>query len=165
MSIKLTDLTPEQRVQEKQKLQQLVKDFAKDAVNGLPLNIIDMAEGKLHPVVFHLDQQLSDIEIQYDVTPPKTALYSGDISMGNLTSIYRSGDVLQKHAEFPLGAEEISQVVGLSYSTADGKNSQHDVLFYFPDHLSMERFFVCMKILRLSASIALKRLYTEEVAA
>eukprot|EP00921_Rhytidocystis_pertsovi_P011185 GHVQ01018039.1.p3 GENE.GHVQ01018039.1~~GHVQ01018039.1.p3 ORF type:complete len:303 (-),score=34.31 GHVQ01018039.1:2124-3032(-) len=153
----MSELTAEEKEQEKKRLQNVVKSFGKDAVSGISCKAVDVVTGKLLPVTFKMNPQLSEISVSSPDSLPKTAVPLTSFHIADVESTYKSGDVLQKHGDFPLGAEEISEVVGMSIENPAKNIPKSHIFLFFDNRNNMDRFYVSTKILRLSALIARKQ--------
>lgn len=133
-------MTPEEMEQEKVRLQNLVKDFAKDAVGGISVDRVDIATGKKEPYIFQMDRYLT----VFTVKPKGGSGTNEESAVKDLSVIYKGAEVETKA---PSLGSIASSCVGLD-SRGDKK-----LIFYFEDSYEREKFYTCLKILRMSVDI------------
>mmetsp|Transcript_105126 Transcript_105126/g.307223 ORF Transcript_105126/g.307223 Transcript_105126/m.307223 type:complete len:181 (-) Transcript_105126:182-724(-) len=59
----VTAMSPNEKLQEKARLQELVKGFAKRAVHGISCHFVDVATGRVVPATFEVDRQLKRLRV------------------------------------------------------------------------------------------------------
>ncbi|PHJ22121.1 imc-associated protein 1, partial [Cystoisospora suis] len=89
---KLSELTPEEKEEEKKRLQALVKDFAKEAVTGFPITLIDENSGRETSATFLMDRFLTTITLQREGDD-----HSSTSALEDITGIFK-GDEAALHA-------------------------------------------------------------------
>jgi len=138
-------MSPEEKEREKARLQRLVKDFAKEAVTGIAVSLVNPETARLYPHFFQMDRYLTVFSLK-----PKdgsTAASSvQDFNVKDLTSIYKGADVSLKAPSLSTIA---SLCVGLDTNRADRR-----LFFHFDEALERDKFYTCLKILRMSVDIS-----------
>jgi len=137
-----SSLTPEEKEREKIRLQKLVKDFAQDAVRGIPVCIIDTRTGNSCNATFRLGKHLEYVAL----SPFTNGETERQFGMKEVTSVYKGREVLRlvKLSPESLGA----LCVGMFLS------SGRHVVFSFQSQTERDRFYTCLKILRMSVEIS-----------
>jgi len=137
-------LSPEERQKEKERLQDMVKEFAKAVVQGQPCQWLDPSGiGGPRPAVYSFDKALTTFSIHPDEKPPVSFQM---VSMQ---------EVLKDHAGTPFvslrlardGAELERRFACVQYQADVSRGVEHlGILLSNP--YERERFYTCMKILR-----------------
>jgi len=148
---KYSSLSAEEREQEKNRLQVLVREFAKEAVVGFDVVLINPDNGDKIDARFTMDRHLtkfymSGLNDTYD-------LPSSDISMPDVRSVFKVSDVRHKFPDFPLEPSEMTKIVAIEVSSGSCTTGMFSLLFYFLSRPSRDKFYNCMKILRLSVEL------------
>eukprot|EP00745_Piridium_sociabile_P029354 TRINITY_DN47914_c0_g1_i1.p1 TRINITY_DN47914_c0_g1~~TRINITY_DN47914_c0_g1_i1.p1 ORF type:complete len:237 (+),score=30.87 TRINITY_DN47914_c0_g1_i1:144-854(+) len=138
-----SSLTPEEKEREKLRLQRLVKDFAKEAVGGMEVAIIDAESGDKHIRHMLMDRYLSKLRIKETPESKEVTEYA----MRDIASIYKGADVLAKDPRLP----EALALSAVGFDVSHGKDKA--VLFWFPDSYNRDKFYTCLKILRMSVEL------------
>merc|ERR1719215_603166 len=55
----LDDMAIQEKEKEKARLQRLLKDFAKESVAGIPVNMVNTRTGRMPPYLFQMDRRLA----------------------------------------------------------------------------------------------------------
>jgi hypothetical protein len=136
-------MTPEEMEQEKARLQALVKEFAKEVFKGMTVNIVNIGTGKTSPHRFQMDRYLNE----YTLKPAEgaTGITCVDVAVRDIVMIYKGGEVFKK---FPSLGSIAASCVGV-----DSRSQSETFLFYLDDAYEREKFYSCMKILRMSVDI------------
>jgi len=138
-----SSLTPEEKEREKGRLQKLVKEFAQDAVRGVPVCIIDTATGNSRSSTFRLERHL-----EYVALSPSFHSETEQFKMKEVTSVCKGKEILRL---VPLSPASLSTLaVGMFLSTGN------HILFSFQSPTERDRFYTCLKILRMSVEISNK---------
>jgi len=146
-------LTQEEKEREKARLQKLVKEFAKDAVQGVELSLIGDA-GKRETATFSMDRYLTVVTL---TQPPGASGQKTELQMKDIISIFKGTDSARQNLTQSqrridgLGEDVADNTVGLEVSRPDGNKTK--TLFYFADVYSRDKFYTCLKILRMSVDI------------
>jgi len=135
-----SSLSPEEKEREKARLQKLVKDFARDAVRGMAVSIIDPSNGSVKNSVFRLEKHLDYISLD----PYVNDAGPENFPMKAVVSICKGKEIL-KH--IPLSQLLGSLAVGVFFS------DESNIVFSFPNSAERDRFYTCIKILRMSVDI------------
>mmetsp|Transcript_8088 Transcript_8088/g.17606 ORF Transcript_8088/g.17606 Transcript_8088/m.17606 type:complete len:203 (-) Transcript_8088:271-879(-) len=132
--------TPTSRPLDKAKLQDIVRDFSKAAVNGMQLMTVDADTSDLSEVHFVMDKYL------YVLTLAMPGGEEVHLNMKDMRAIYRGHDVSTKA---PKLAHLAAVVVGVEFR----EPLDQRYFFYFKDVAERDRFYTCLKILRMSVDI------------
>eukprot|EP00929_Paragymnodinium_shiwhaense_P060923 TRINITY_DN30411_c0_g3_i2.p1 TRINITY_DN30411_c0_g3~~TRINITY_DN30411_c0_g3_i2.p1 ORF type:complete len:221 (-),score=28.94 TRINITY_DN30411_c0_g3_i2:85-747(-) len=137
-------MTPEEKESEKARLQRLVKDFAREAIVGIAVNVVQPETGAAAPYYFQMDRFLTVFSLK-----PRDGSTNGpavqDYNVRDLTSIYKGAEVA---ARAPSLGGLATSCIGLDTNRADRK-----LFFYFEDDNEREKIYTCLKILRMSVDV------------
>lgn len=137
-------MSSEEKEREKVRLQKLVKDFAKEAVTGIAVSLVSPETARLSPHFFQMDRYLTVFSLKpKDGSSAEAAVQ--DFNVKDLTSIYKGAEVCIKAPS--LGGTATS-CVGLDTNRADRR-----LFFHFEDSFERDKFYTCLKILRMSVDI------------
>lgn len=139
-----SSVSPEARELEKARLQRLVRGFAKDAVTGLAVVLVNPDTARKLPFFFQMDRYLT----VFSLKPKDGALQESsvqDFNVKDVTEIYKGPDVAVK---VPALGNMATFCVGLDTNRADRR-----IFFYFEEAASRDKFYTCLKILRMSVDI------------
>ncbi|KEP61355.1 UNVERIFIED_CONTAM: hypothetical protein HHA_283510 [Hammondia hammondi] len=142
---KLSELTPEEKEEEKKRLQALVKEFAKEAVAGFSIERIDDDTGVRAKATFSMDRFLTTIDLHND---DGSALPDMSLPMEDLTGIFK-GDDAASHSS-TAGDCDLNRILVLTSS------DNPTVVLEAPSRQHRDKVYTCLKILRLSFDIARK---------
>ncbi|CAK9081751.1 unnamed protein product [Durusdinium trenchii] len=121
-AVSASSMSPEEKEREKGRLQKLVKDFAKEVVSGIPVNLVNPATAHPSPHFFQ------------------------DYSVKELTKIYKGPEVLMNAPNLGVLAQHC---VAFDTTRADRR-----LIFVFDEALERDKFYTCLKILRMSVDIS-----------
>mmetsp|Transcript_6773 Transcript_6773/g.16447 ORF Transcript_6773/g.16447 Transcript_6773/m.16447 type:complete len:238 (-) Transcript_6773:169-882(-) len=144
-------MTAEEKAREKTRLQILVKDFAKEVVTGMPVSVIDIADGSKCDKLFSMDRYL----MNFTLAPSPAIVTSADqeegpsFSMNDIMLIYKAQDVSDRLPSLP--SDVTLNSVGIDIK--DGK----PLIFHFEEAYERDKFYTCIKILRMSVDMAGKK--------
>lgn len=139
-------VSAEEKEREKARLQKLVKEFAKEAVTGIVVSLISPQKGILSPHFFQMDRHLTVFSLQ-----PKDGSSSASgctlqyVNVRDLTQIY-------KGAEVSLRAPALGEYAALCVGV-DTRRADRQLFFCFDEPLERDKFYTCLKILRMSVDI------------
>nr|CCA30064.1 hypothetical protein, conserved [Neospora caninum Liverpool]CEL71303.1 TPA: hypothetical protein, conserved [Neospora caninum Liverpool] len=134
---KLSELTPEEKEEEKKRLQALVKEFAKEAVAGFQIDRIDEDTGVQGKVIFSMDRFLTTIDLHSD---DNSQLPNISLAMEDLTGIFK-GDDAAAHSSVA-GDCDHNRILVLT-------SSEHPVVVLeAASHQHRDKVYTCLKILR-----------------
>ncbi|PHJ16031.1 hypothetical protein CSUI_010155 [Cystoisospora suis] len=145
-------LTPEQKQKEKERLQALVKAFAKSAVGGTSCYFIDVASQQKIAASYMLDKSLKTFTVLF----PNGVEHS--FSLSSLQDVYSYEDLLhaqstasltQEPGIANLGDEEKRRLVMLEYLDASHRRLNRLFLMEVGGDDMRDRFLTCMRILKL----------------
>jgi len=143
-----SDVVNEEREREKGKLQKLLKDFAKDAVAGIAVNLVNLRTGRKPPYFFQMDKHLFVCSLR-----PKDGSAAEfpiqDFNMTDLVSISKGHDLL---ARWPCLGREVAGCVGLDLEPDD-----RSMLLHFDDAFERDKFYTSMQVMLLSVGIQQNR--------
>mmetsp|Transcript_104203 Transcript_104203/g.261295 ORF Transcript_104203/g.261295 Transcript_104203/m.261295 type:complete len:214 (-) Transcript_104203:22-663(-) len=123
---------------EKVRLQEIVKEFSKEAMTGIRVNLISAETSELFDTTLLMDRYL------YTLTLRPAGGAERRHNMKDLSSIYKGPDFTQK---IPSLAHLAPHCVGLDFSGGP------PTLFHFNDPVQRDQFYTCLKILRMSVDI------------
>jgi len=140
-----SSLTPEEKAAEKARLQELVKNFAKNAVQGMPSQLMDEGGG-LVQAKYQIDKHLKKMTI---CQIPEGGGMQHVVPLSGISEIYRieDGEGLFPTAALNLQSQDIERVLMVMYT--DDYGQAHQFCFFEASAVDKERFLTCMKILRL----------------
>lgn len=139
-----SSMSAEEKEREKARLQRLVKDFAKEAVTGIAVNLVNADTARKSPHFFQMDRYLTVFSLKpKDGSTAESSVQ--DFNVKDLTSIYKGAEVSMKAPS--LGSFAAS-CVGLDTNRADRR-----LFFHFDDNYERDKFYTCLKILRMSVDI------------
>merc|ERR1719311_1665557 len=108
-------MSAEEKEREKARLQRLVKDFAKEAVTGIAVNLVSAETGRQSPHFFQMDRYLTVFSLKpKDGSTADSSVQ--DFNVKDLTAIYKGADVATKAPSLGDGAHSC---VGLDTNRAD----------------------------------------------
>ncbi|CAE7896042.1 AKR1, partial [Symbiodinium microadriaticum] len=122
---------------EKARLQQAVKHFAKDVMEGMAVNIIDEDTGTVSSTTLLMDRSLRNIEIR----EPKEG--SRNYRMQDMAAIFRDTEFQQV---VPSLAHLAPRCIAVDFS----RETDFRLCFQFEDSDQRDNFYSCLKILRMS---------------
>ncbi|CEM06602.1 unnamed protein product [Vitrella brassicaformis CCMP3155] len=139
-------LTAEEKENEKARLQRVVKDFAKDAVKGMEMTVIDL-DGRKFRTLFQMDNYLQHFTLE--PVKGEGEGESGDevpehmkkIEMKGIESVYRGTKIMKKNPAFPY-PEDAPHCVGM-----ETKPDRVKLFFLIPEEDARDKFYTCLKIL------------------
>mmetsp|Transcript_86877 Transcript_86877/g.194664 ORF Transcript_86877/g.194664 Transcript_86877/m.194664 type:complete len:204 (+) Transcript_86877:130-741(+) len=137
-------MSPDEKLQEKARLQELVRGFARRAVRGINCQLVDVATGRASPAAYELDRQLRVLR----VTPkdPSLPVQAGRIAL--IRDAYGAEapeSWVPPAARAALSEEQRARMALLSFEDAPM------VCLLESSPAEKERLVTCMKILRVYA--------------
>ncbi|OEH76061.1 IMC-associated protein 1 [Cyclospora cayetanensis] len=147
---RLSDMSPEEKEEEKRRLQALVKEFAREAVAGFGLTIVDADRDLSAAATFSMDRHLLDISID---SFEEAQVPSAHFAVGSLTGAFKAEDFYngEKNPQAPLSVDLESALV-LTTKQADCPK----ITLAFEGRRERDKAYTCLKILRLSVDLAKK---------
>ncbi|CEM32724.1 unnamed protein product [Vitrella brassicaformis CCMP3155] len=140
-----SSLTPEEKEREKARLQKLVKDFAKEAVAGMKCTLLNPHTGEKTPQHLYMDRYLSKLKLNPSMDGDEESAV--EYLMRDIGSIFKGADVYKKVSSLP---EDVAlHTVGLEVD----KEGATRLYFWFKDTYSRDKFYTCLKILRMSVEL------------
>lgn len=139
-----SDMSITEKEGEKLRLQRLLKDFAKEAVAGITVNMVNFMTGTTSPYFFQMDRNLT----VFSLLPKDGATAESsveDFDMKDVLSIYKGRQVSIKA---PCLGNEAASCVAI-----DTKRADRRIIFHFGDSYERDRFHTCLHILRMSIDI------------
>jgi len=131
--------SPEEKEKEKARLQQLVKEFANEAVAGVTVTVIDVRTGAEFRSTLQLEKRLNYLSL--------TPFMDNRTEQFKLKEVtyFCKGKEIMKHVAVP----ESKSALSVGMFLTDGST----VVFAFSTSTERDRFYTCMKILRMSVDI------------
>lgn len=156
----MSSFTPlqEEKDQEKARLQSLVSDFKRDALEGIVVDTIDPESLQVSQKVFSVDRLLDRLQLREvlqnnsDLSgaasssrdAPAGEEAESDFEMKDFCHIYKDARTIGDRAP---KLSDTSRCVGIA---VDGRPH---IFFYFETEEARDRFYTCLKILHMSANI------------
>jgi hypothetical protein len=138
-------MSVEEKEREKTRLQRLVKDFAKEAVTGIAVSLINPETVGRSPHFFQMDRYLTVFSLKpKDGSTAESCVQ--DFNVKDLTHIYKGAEVSLKAPSLGPAA---ALCVGLDTNRADRR-----LFFHFDEPIERDKFYTCLKILRMSVDIS-----------
>jgi len=139
-----SDMPSEEKEKEKMRLQKLLKDFAKEAVAGIPVSMVNLRTMRKPPHLLQMDRHLTVFSLKpVDGSTAETAVE--DFAVKDVGLIYKGYEVSRK---FPTLGGDAGACVGLDVLRSDRR-----LLFHFDDNYERDKFYTCLQILRMSIDI------------
>eukprot|EP00747_Dinoflagellata_sp_TGD_P028204 gnl/TRDRNA2_/TRDRNA2_133102_c0_seq1.p1 gnl/TRDRNA2_/TRDRNA2_133102_c0~~gnl/TRDRNA2_/TRDRNA2_133102_c0_seq1.p1 ORF type:complete len:233 (-),score=45.65 gnl/TRDRNA2_/TRDRNA2_133102_c0_seq1:225-923(-) len=166
-STSFSSMSPEEKTQEKQRLQELVKQFARDSLRGVECTLIDPVAARKHKGQYRLDGTLNYMHFArlsaevagQDCLDRQDGSGSSVIPIAAIGEISAFSDMLeseQKTIREFLQQDECRNVLLIKASSsgqvplpADSGPVVNKAYVLLPDAAENDRFTTCMKILRL----------------
>eukprot|EP00931_Biecheleriopsis_adriatica_P095321 TRINITY_DN68941_c0_g1_i1.p1 TRINITY_DN68941_c0_g1~~TRINITY_DN68941_c0_g1_i1.p1 ORF type:complete len:218 (+),score=50.79 TRINITY_DN68941_c0_g1_i1:80-733(+) len=137
-------MSPEEKEREKGRLQRLVKEFAKEAVTGIAVNLMNPETARASPHFFQMDRYLTVFSLKpKDGSTAESAVQ--DFNVKDLSKIYKGRDVL---ISAPSLGDAAQFCVAMDTNRADRR-----LYFHFDEPVERDKFYTCLKILRMSVDI------------
>jgi len=139
-------MTPEERQKEKERLQDMVKEFAKAAVQSQQCQWVLLAAGAPHAAAYSLDKALRHFSVRSDDGEAAT------IEMASIAEVSKDvrGTPFAELQRLPpphaLSGETLDRRFVCVHHVVDGRLEHLGLLL--PNPFERERFYTCMKILR-----------------
>eukprot|EP00928_Gymnodinium_smaydae_P064289 TRINITY_DN47674_c0_g1_i1.p1 TRINITY_DN47674_c0_g1~~TRINITY_DN47674_c0_g1_i1.p1 ORF type:complete len:287 (-),score=79.88 TRINITY_DN47674_c0_g1_i1:198-1001(-) len=141
-----SDMAAEEREREKARLQRLLKDFAKEAVAGIAVGLVNPNTGRKPSFLLQMDRHLTLITLRAkDGSAAEHCVQ--DVRVADVTSIYKGHEVFLRAPA--LGRDAVG-CVGLDAGEGDSGTS---VILHFDDVYDRDKFYTSMQVLSLSAGI------------
>mmetsp|Transcript_71627 Transcript_71627/g.180763 ORF Transcript_71627/g.180763 Transcript_71627/m.180763 type:complete len:281 (+) Transcript_71627:172-1014(+) len=139
-------MSAEEKEREKARLQKLVKEFAKEAVTGIAVSLVTPGTGAQTPYFFQMDRYLTVFSLQPKDGSNSTAEATLQcVNVRDLTQIYKGADVAMR-------APGLGRLAGLCVGL-DTTRADRQLFFCFDEPLERDKFYTCLKILRMSVDI------------
>eukprot|EP00747_Dinoflagellata_sp_TGD_P190987 gnl/TRDRNA2_/TRDRNA2_53714_c0_seq1.p1 gnl/TRDRNA2_/TRDRNA2_53714_c0~~gnl/TRDRNA2_/TRDRNA2_53714_c0_seq1.p1 ORF type:complete len:224 (+),score=56.84 gnl/TRDRNA2_/TRDRNA2_53714_c0_seq1:99-770(+) len=138
-------LTAEEKQREKERLQEMVKEFAKASVQGQPCQWLEPSNfgGRPYPATFSIDKALQT----FVLTPEGASEKTLKISMEKIREVMKDSRDTPFSPQQQNGDQERRFVCLLHEDAEDSQKPAHLGLI-MPNPYERERFYTCMKILR-----------------
>lgn len=134
-----------EKEREKARLQRLVKDFAKEAVTGIAVNLLNEETTRKTPHFFQMDRYLTVFSLK-----PKdgsTGCSSvQDFNVKDLITVYKGGEIA-------VNAPSLSGMTSCCVGIDTNRNG-HRLFLQFDDNYERDKFYTCLNILRMSIEIS-----------
>eukprot|EP00927_Polykrikos_kofoidii_P065679 TRINITY_DN61408_c0_g1_i1.p1 TRINITY_DN61408_c0_g1~~TRINITY_DN61408_c0_g1_i1.p1 ORF type:complete len:296 (+),score=54.02 TRINITY_DN61408_c0_g1_i1:241-1128(+) len=147
-AISESDMPVEEREKEKARLQKMLKEFAKEAVAGIAVNLVNPRTGRKPPYCFVMDKSLGLFCLR-----PKDGSQAEstgqDFRMTEVESVYKGQEVFYR--AHMLG-REAAGCVGLDMGCED-----RGLILHFDDSYERDKFYTSMQVLILSIGIQQSR--------
>eukprot|EP00928_Gymnodinium_smaydae_P071758 TRINITY_DN55250_c0_g1_i1.p1 TRINITY_DN55250_c0_g1~~TRINITY_DN55250_c0_g1_i1.p1 ORF type:complete len:208 (+),score=24.95 TRINITY_DN55250_c0_g1_i1:95-718(+) len=151
----LSERTQQEKEMERLRLERLVRDFTAEALAGIEIECVDSDTADKAVCFLQVDTGLRVLSIKPEQsrTMGEKEVVSArslelcravvrDISLSDIRAIYRGQEILMVA---PALAQIAQNCVGLDTGRAD-----RWCFFYFHDPVERDRFYTCLKVLRLS---------------
>jgi len=141
--------SPAERQKEKERLQDMVKEFAKAVVQGQQCQWLSSAAGAPRPATYSFDKGLSTFSLRAEDSPSLT------FEMAKILEVLKDvkdtpfSDLLQLKPPHVLAGDELARrFVCVLHEDISGPDSRNYLGLLMPNPYERERFYTCMKILR-----------------
>uniref|UniRef100_A0A0G4GP79 Uncharacterized protein n=1 Tax=Chromera velia CCMP2878 TaxID=1169474 RepID=A0A0G4GP79_9ALVE len=138
-------MTAEAKEMEKERLQQMVKDFAKTAVRGQPCEWLNCESGERRQAIYSIDKTLKLFSMTPVIDSEPSRSLRRSLEMSQISSVQRETTGLSREVIDSLGPDEGERLIVLKYRNLD---EQAQVAFLLPAKDEREKFLTCMKVLR-----------------
>lgn len=143
------ELTQDEKDREKRRLQELVKKFTKDAVKGVACQLVQLEDGLKREAMYGIDRSLQHFTLEEHETGRHLKW-----PIANIVDVYRSeeSDLVRSRKETSLtglSRDDLGRCVLLEYDTGRVGEQREFTLLLEGSVRQKERFFTCMKILKL----------------
>lgn len=145
---RLSEMSPEEKAFEKQRLQALVKEFAREAVDGIDLKLFDVDRGRTVTATFSMDRHLLEVTID---SQDDSEVPSAHFGVGSLTGAFKAEDYYTNGSNLPHSADPSTALVLTTKEVECPK-----VVLAFNERRERDKAYTCVKILRLSVDLAKK---------
>uniref|UniRef100_A0A7S1FFU4 Uncharacterized protein n=1 Tax=Noctiluca scintillans TaxID=2966 RepID=A0A7S1FFU4_NOCSC len=135
----------EQQIPEKARLQELVKEFAKRAVRGVPCTLVEADNGRMYPASYHVDQWLKKLTFKPDNLGDRRRV----VDMTQIQEIFDyegATSMFLLSGAIALGVEDRDRLLVIKFS-----DNTPSVFLLEASSAERDRFIMCMKILRIFA--------------
>lgn len=143
-----SSLTPEEKAAEKARLQDLVKTFAKNAVQGVACQLLEEQTGRMVAAKYNIDKQLKKMTVK---STEEGVSLQHVVPLACIQEIYRIED---GEGSFPKTAQNVNppdldRILMCLYTPDERTQQSQRLCFFEASPMDKERFLTCMKILRL----------------
>lgn len=129
---------------EKTALQEMVKQFAREAVEGFAVSLVHPSTADRSSATFSMDRHLTTITLS-DVAEPAAAPVT-QMKTTQISSVYRGDAPNNRLGKVPLKKNEVTKVVGLEV-TESPSDSSSTLIFYLDDSKDRDKFYVSLLVL------------------
>lgn len=148
-AISETDMPMTEREREKSRLQKLLKDFAKEAVAGFAVNLVNTKSvGRKPHYMFQMDRHLSTFTLRPEDGSTAVESSMQGFSMKEVIEIYKGPEVVTRA---PMLGVDANACVGLDLGVQG--LGDHRLLFHFDDSYERDKFYTCLQVVRMSVEI------------
>lgn len=140
-----SDMASQEREREKIRLQRLLKDFAKECVAGVPINLVNTRIGRLQPYFFQMDRRLAFFSLR----PSDGYSFENvveEFSLREVETIFKGEEVFNRAPFLGLDA---GSCVGIDM--IDG--SKRSLVLHFDDAYERDKFYTSLQVLKMSIDI------------
>jgi len=139
-----SDMPAPDREREKHRLQKLLKDFAKECVAGIAVNVVNARTGRMPPYFFQMDRRLAMFSLRpSDGSSVEDVME--DFSMRDVVSIFKGQEVCNR---VPFLGLDAASCVGI-----DMGNAQRNLVLHFDDAYERDKFYTSLQVLKMSVDI------------
>eukprot|EP00747_Dinoflagellata_sp_TGD_P188574 gnl/TRDRNA2_/TRDRNA2_47791_c1_seq1.p1 gnl/TRDRNA2_/TRDRNA2_47791_c1~~gnl/TRDRNA2_/TRDRNA2_47791_c1_seq1.p1 ORF type:complete len:167 (+),score=35.24 gnl/TRDRNA2_/TRDRNA2_47791_c1_seq1:36-503(+) len=147
-------MSPEEKVQEKQRLQELVKQFARDSLPGVECTLVDPVAARKVKGQYRLDGSLNYMHFaRHDGSASSVIPIA---AIGEISAYSELPESDQKAISEVLQQDECRNLLLIkashssqASSSANGREVSDEAYVLLPNAAENDRFATCMKILRL----------------
>jgi len=145
----LSGLLSSKKEVEKARLQELVRGFSKQAVNGIPVELIDPETAQIGQYLFSMDKYLYKLKLrsmQGDGSDSSSGTHDKTFALNNIINMNKGNDITTRAPALAMYANNVL-LMELSYE------EDCIIYFHFKDVMARDRFYTCVKILCMSVDI------------
>ncbi|KAL8271606.1 hypothetical protein Esti_004462 [Eimeria stiedai] len=147
---RLSDMSPEEKAKEKQRLQALVKEFAREAVAGFDLMLLDVDRGRSVTATFSMDRHLLAITID---SHDEGGMMSVQFGVASLTGVFRAEEYYSASRAQPPSTVDLSKCLVLTTKEPGCPK----VVIVLDGRRERDKAYTCLKILRYESHRSIKR--------
>jgi len=143
------DMPCQEREREKSRLQRLLKDFAKECVAGVPVNLVNTRTGRMPPYFFQMDRRLASFSLRPSDGSSVESVVE-QFHLRDAESIFKGQEVCNR---VPFLGLDAASCVGIDM----GGSSSKSLILHFDDAYERDKFYTSLQVLKMSVDIQQSR--------
>jgi len=145
------DMAVDEREKEKQRLQRLLKDFAKECVAGVPVNLVNTRTGRMPPYFFQMDRRLATFSLRPSDGSSVESVVE-EFLLRDAEAIYKGQEVCNR---LPFLGLDAASCVGIDMGGA--QRGIRSLTLHFDDTYERDKFYTSLQVLKMSVDIQQSR--------